>query len=172
MKVAPLPGNDPEYPLETSFNLSPQDMTDIVEAYRSRKAAEELDLLLENGGVQGLIERLKTNKDQGLSTHEDQTDRISIFGLNKRPQEKIKNFFEICIEALEDVTLRILLVCGLISLFIGIFYDDHPQYGWIEGFAIIIAVVVVVSVTATNELQKQSKFTDLKKQHQDNRSQD
>jgi len=65
---------------------------------------------------------------------------------------------EFCWEALEDFTLRILLVCGIVSLILGVTIDEHPEIGWIDGFAIILAVVIVVLVTGINDYQKQKKF--------------
>jgi magnesium-transporting ATPase (P-type) len=80
------------------------------------------------------------------------------YGTNTKPPPERHTFFQFCWEALDDATLRILLFCGVISLFLGIFYDDHPTYGWIDGFAIILAVVIVVVVTGTNDYQKQKRF--------------
>jgi len=49
----------------------------------------------------------------------------------------------------------------LVSLILGLTLDEHPEIGWIEGFAIMIAVVVVVLVTGTNDYQKEKKFAEL-----------
>jgi Ca2+ transporting ATPase len=54
-------------------------------------------------------------------------------------------------EALEDFTLRILLVCGIVSLILGSWLGEHPEIDWMDGFAIILAVVIVVVVTAFND---------------------
>ena len=62
---------------------------------------------------------------------------------------------------MKDLTLQILAVCGLVSLILGLTLDEHPEIGWIEGFAIMIAVVVVVLVTGTNDYQKEKKFAEL-----------
>jgi len=47
--------------------------------------------------------------------------------------------------------MRILAVLGIVSIFIGIFLGEHPEHEWMEGFAIVIAVVAVVNVTAFND---------------------
>lgn len=164
MKVEPLNASEQEDPLVSSFGISKKEITEIVESYRSRKLAEDINYLVEHGGVQGLIEKLKTSKENGLSSSEDQTDRISVFGKNELIRERDKTYCEICWEAMGDTTLRILTVSGLVSLIIGAVMDEHPEYGWVEGFAIIVAVIVVVNVTAINDLQKQKKFNDLKEQ--------
>lgn len=57
--------------------------------------------------------------------------------------------------------MRILLALGLISIPIGIFLGEHPEHEWIEGFAICVAVALVVNVTAFNDYQKEKKFREL-----------
>ena len=154
-----------EDPLLTRFNITVSEISQVIETYRQRKLAEELELILDCGGAIGLLERLKTNQTTGLSSREDHMSRIESFG-NNRPPEDIKlTYLQLCWNTLKDLTLRILTVSGIISLVIGATIEDHPEYGWIEGFAIIAAVAVVVNVTAINDFQKQNKFTDLKNQN-------
>jgi len=57
--------------------------------------------------------------------------------------------------------MRILLVLGLISIPIGLTIGQHPEHEWIEGFAICVAVALVVNVTALNDYQKEKKFREL-----------
>jgi O-antigen/teichoic acid export membrane protein len=57
---------------------------------------------------------------------------------------------------LEDTILRILIVSAIISLVIGMIM--HPDHGWIEGTAILSAVVIVVSVGAGNDYVKEKQF--------------
>jgi hypothetical protein len=57
---------------------------------------------------------------------------------------------------LEDFTLRILVVAALISLIIGIY--ENPSSGWMEGVAILIAITIVVLVTAVNDWLKEKQF--------------
>ena len=41
------------------------------------------------------------------------------------------------------------------------FEDDEAKYGWIEGLAILISVIVVVLVTAFNDYSKERQFRGL-----------
>jgi magnesium-transporting ATPase (P-type) len=59
-------------------------------------------------------------------------------------------------EQLEDPILRILIVAAMISLAVGII--EEPVDGWMEGAAILFAVVLVVLVTAANDYAKQKQF--------------
>lgn len=171
MKVEPVSFYDPEMPLISSFQFSTDAASDIVEAYRNRKLAEELDVITEYGGVIGVVEKLKSNRQSGLITStEDYTDRVAVFGKNKPPKDEKLTYFQLCWNALKDNTLRILIVSGTVSLIIGAVLDEHPEIGWIEGFAIILAVFIVVNVSAINDFQKQKKFYELKKQNQGTKS--
>lgn len=52
---------------------------------------------------------------------------------------------------MQDLTLQILAVCGVVSLILGLTLDEHKEIGWIEGFAIIVAVIIVVLTTGTQD---------------------
>lgn len=63
------------------------------------------------------------------------------------------------IDALEDFMLRVLLIAGVVSIILEmISAADHRETAWIEGFAIILAVIIVVSVTAVNDRKKELEF--------------
>lgn len=63
-------------------------------------------------------------------------------------------------ECLEDKILKILLVASAVSLVIGIL-TEGIETGWIEGFAIFVAVFIIVSVTAINNYLKEKQFRNL-----------
>ncbi len=63
-------------------------------------------------------------------------------------------------ECLEDKILKILLVAALVSLIMGVL-TEGIETGWIEGFAIFIAVFLIVSVTAVNNYLKEKQFRKL-----------
>jgi cyanate permease len=52
--------------------------------------------------------------------------------------------------------IQILLIAAFVSLFFGILTD--PAEGWLEGTAIFVAVVIVVSVSAVQDWLKQKQF--------------
>eukprot|EP00054_Salpingoeca_dolichothecata_P015910 m.92418 g.92418 ORF g.92418 m.92418 type:complete len:1299 (-) comp21718_c0_seq1:367-4263(-) len=116
------------------------------------------------GGVSGLSARLNTNTDRGISaTQQDIENRQRVFGANIIPEVKPKSFFQLMWEALQDVTLVILIIAGIISLILGLTVEEDSDTAWIEGAAIMISVVIVVFVTALNDLQKERQFQALKK---------
>lgn len=72
------------------------------------------------------------------------------------------SFLELVKAALSDFTVLILLASGVVSLGLGLTVDTSDA-GWIEGAAILVAVAVVVLVTATNDYQKEKQFKELNK---------
>lgn len=63
-------------------------------------------------------------------------------------------------ENFEDEMLRILCASALVSLFLGILTEGLAE-GWLEGASILFAVVLIVSVTATNNYLKEKQFQKL-----------
>ena len=71
-------------------------------------------------------------------------------------------FCKLFVAALDDLMLKILLVAAIVSMVISmIFEEDHRDIAWIEGFAILMAVFVVSSVTAWNDHKKEEQFLKL-----------
>ena len=68
-------------------------------------------------------------------------------------------WFGLFFESFEDTTLIVLIVAAVVSLIVGIY--ENPATGWIEGSAILFAVVLVAVVTATNNFSKESQFRKL-----------
>ena len=62
--------------------------------------------------------------------------------------------------ALDDITIQMLLVCGIFELGLGLGFhdDDAPTPGWLEGVALLVTVTVVVLVNAVLDFQKQMQF--------------
>jgi magnesium-transporting ATPase (P-type) len=63
------------------------------------------------------------------------------------------------IESFQDATLIVLIVAAVVSFIVGLIED--PAKGWIEGAAILFAVLLVAVVTATNNFNKESQFRKL-----------
>lgn len=57
---------------------------------------------------------------------------------------------DFAIRALDDFTLKILLVAAILSLIIGIGTEGLAK-GWIEGVAIFVAVAIIVVITVAND---------------------
>ncbi|DBA89907.1 TPA: hypothetical protein ACH3X2_004399 [Trebouxia sp. C0005] len=106
---------------------------------------------------------LRTSLEFGLVTDaSDLEKRAASFGSNTLPVKQETSFLELVKDALSDFTVLILLASGVISFALGVTVDTSDA-GWIEGAAILVAVAVVVLVTATNDYQKEKQFKELNK---------
>ncbi|KAK5985922.1 hypothetical protein GCK32_011571, partial [Trichostrongylus colubriformis] len=116
-------------------------------------------IISDYGSVEGLCAKLKTDPINGLPNDQHEIERRQqAFGKNEIPPAASKSFFRLAWEALQDITLVILLISALVSLG----HDDSEQEaGWIEGVAILVAVIVVVLVTALNDWSKEKQFRGL-----------
>ena len=82
------------------------------------------------------------------------------FGDNKPITKPLTTMYQLIVECLEDTILRILLAASLVSLIIGLL-TEGIETGWIEGFAIFIAVFIITAVTALNNYMKEKQFQKL-----------
>ena len=157
---------------QRKFNLDLKDLTDLMQV--GLKHDEQQAYLNKHGHVKGLCAKLRTNMTSGLSSanKQDLADRAAQFGKNEIPPKAPKSFFYLMWEALQDTTLIILNISAVISLALSFFHDskkadeeyiqvEEPNIEWIEGVAILIAVIVVVMVTSFNDWSKERQFRGL-----------
>lgn len=101
---------------------------------------------------------MKTDLKNGIQT-ESIAEWEAYFGTNKKEKVEVPSLISFMLDALEDFMLRVLLVAGVVSIILEmISKSDHRSTAWIEGFAIILAVVIVVTVTAVNDWKKELEF--------------
>lgn len=71
------------------------------------------------------------------------------------------SFLELVQNALKDTTVIILIVCGVLSIGLDLAFNGGSDNGWLDGAAILLAVLVVVGVSAVNDYQKELQFRQL-----------
>ncbi|KAL3459224.1 hypothetical protein BJX64DRAFT_206893 [Aspergillus heterothallicus] len=96
-------------------------------------------------------------------------DRIRIFGTNALPDAPTKSFSRLLWDAYNDKIIILLTIAAVVSLSLGIYeaVAGQSQVDWIEGVAVCVAIIIVVSVTAGNDWQKQRQFAKLNKRKLD-----
>lgn len=160
----------------SSYTYTPQQLNLLVDPKNGY-------VLHQLGGAQGLAAALHTDLDKGLSnaqisdnTHES---RVDTYGLNRLPEKTGKGLLKLMWMALQDKVLIILSIAAVISLALGLYetfgqpteYDSEgrpmPKVDWVEGVAIIVAVIIVVIVGAGNDYQKERQFARLNRKKED-----
>jgi Ca2+-transporting ATPase len=100
-------------------------------------------------------------------------DRKRVFGEHRLPERKSKSFLELAWIALQDRVLILLSIAAAISLALGLYqtfgphHDNGARIEWVEGVAIIVAILIVVIVGALNDWQKERQFQKLNKKKED-----
>jgi Ca2+-transporting ATPase len=101
-------------------------------------------------------------------------DRKRIFSDNRLPEKKGKSLLQLMWITYNDKVLILLSIAALVSLAIGLYQtfgtshkDGEAPVEWVEGVAIIVAIVIVVAVGSLNDYQKERQFAKLNKKKQD-----
>ncbi|XP_073286804.1 putative calcium-transporting ATPase 13, plasma membrane-type [Primulina huaijiensis] len=124
---------------------------------------KSIEGLLRAGGVEGIATSLQTDMHRGIVGHfEDILRRTEVFGSNAYLEPPTMSFFHFVWEAFKDPTIIILLVCAALSLGFGI-EENGPKEGWYDGGSIIVAVFLVISVSAVSDFKQNRQFEKLSK---------
>ena len=96
-------------------------------------------------------------------------DRIRIFRDNRLPEKKADGIFVLIWRAYNDKILILLTIAAVVSLSLGIYETVSGGSGvdWVEGVAICVAIIIVVTVGAANDFQKERQFLKLNKRKDD-----
>ncbi|KAL9551497.1 hypothetical protein MBANPS3_004239 [Mucor bainieri] len=104
--------------------------------------------------------------------------RKAVFGANVLPETESKSIFALMWIAFQDKTLILLAIAAVVSLGVGLYEDiavpEYDTFGnripgvkWVEGVAIIVAILLVVLVGSVNDYQKEKQFRKLNAKKED-----
>ncbi|KAI4195478.1 MAG: hypothetical protein LQ350_007189 [Teloschistes chrysophthalmus] len=96
-------------------------------------------------------------------------DRKRIYKDNRLPAKKAVSIWKLFWNAYNDRVLLILTAAAVISLVLGVYeavgQPKDPKQGqsldWVEGLAIMVAIVIVVLVTGLNDYRREKQFSAL-----------
>ncbi|KAK2750326.1 hypothetical protein FQN57_003806 [Myotisia sp. PD_48] len=108
----------------------------------------------------------------GAHSNDSFADRKRVYSDNRLPARKSKTIWELAWIAYNDNVLILLSVAAVISLALGVYqsitaHEGEPRVQWVEGVAIVVAIVVVVAVGAANDWKKERQFVKLNKKKED-----
>lgn len=140
---------------DAGFHISPNELASIVHGHDKTN-------LRWLGGVEGIAEKISISLEDGVS--ESQLSlRQKIFGYNQYVEKPSKSFLTFVWEALQDLTLIILMVCAVVSVAVGLATEGWPK-GMYDGLGIILSIFLVVIVTAVSDYRQSLQFRDLDKE--------
>lgn len=96
-------------------------------------------------------------------------DRLRVFRDNRLPEKQADSIWVLIWKAYNDKILILLTIAAVISLALGLYetFSGGSNVDWVEGVAIVVAIVIVVSVGAANDWQKERQFLKLNKRKDD-----
>lgn len=125
----------------------------------------------------GDLRRTETSKTTASTRKQKETgyaDRRRIFSDNRLPERKAKSLLQLAWMAYNDKVLILLTIAAVISLALGLYEtfgqsheDGEAPVEWVEGVAIMVAILIVVVVGAVNDWQKERQFVKLNKKKDD-----
>ncbi|KAF5785011.1 putative calcium-transporting ATPase [Helianthus annuus] len=133
------------------------DQTQLVDIIQNK----DMEALHRFAGVKGLAKTLHTHLDDGIDG-QDLNERRTVFGSNTYHKPPPKGLFYFVVEAFKDVTILILMGCAVLSLGFGI-KEDGINEGWYEGGSILLAVFLVIVVSAVSNFRQEKQFDSLSK---------
>uniref|UniRef100_A0AC35FFN9 Cation-transporting P-type ATPase N-terminal domain-containing protein n=1 Tax=Panagrolaimus sp. PS1159 TaxID=55785 RepID=A0AC35FFN9_9BILA len=154
---------------EELSNILAENTNAELDAVEMAKFFQKFDEYIER--IENLCKKLNTDSENGIPyTAVDLKERKDKYGTNEIPLPPMKSFLFLVSEAMQDLTLIILIVSAIISLTLSFLlpkedenvndHNKHEVKSWIEGAAILIFVAVVVLVTALIDYTKERQFRD------------
>eukprot|EP00703_Trepomonas_sp_PC1_P002587 JAP94019.1 Plasma membrane calcium-transporting ATPase [Trepomonas sp. PC1] len=110
--------------------------------------------------VHHLTSALFSSKLTGLSEQQVIASR-STYGKNRVEPPPPTPFYKLMLDAIADLTMIILIVASIVSIILSTTLMDPAELEWIDGVAIMVAVVIVVMVTSCNDYSKEKQFRKL-----------
>ena len=150
---------------DSNFTITTNDCQLFVNKWLQRENGDEdLDFFLKKGGEKWLVDELKTDIQLGIDSNSIE-DREIYFGSNRKEIAKSKTFWHFVRESADDFLHRVLFAVGVFTIVVDEIMDkDERSTAWIEGFAILLAIFLIVTVSALNNLKKEKEFSKLNKE--------
>lgn len=137
---------------KAGFSISPDELASISRGH-------DIKTLKVHGGVNGLLSKISVSADDGIKSSELPI-RQEIYGLNKYVEKPSRSFWMFVWDALQDLTLIILMVCAVMSIGVGLATEGFPK-GMYDGMGILLSILLVVIVTACSDYKQSLQFKDL-----------
>ncbi|XP_066356920.1 probable calcium-transporting ATPase 9, plasma membrane-type [Miscanthus floridulus] len=138
--------------IKAGFSINPDELASITSKH-------DMKVLKMHGGVDGISTKIRSSFDHGISASNLDT-RQTIYGVNRYVEKPARSFWMFVWDALQDMTLIILIVCALISAVVGLASEGWPK-GMYDGLGIILSILLVVMVTAISDYRQSLQFKEL-----------
>ncbi|RCV36401.1 hypothetical protein SETIT_7G316000v2 [Setaria italica] len=138
--------------INAGFSINPDELASITSKH-------DVKALKMHGGVDGISKKIRSTFERGISASDLDT-RQNIYGVNRYAEKPSRSFWMFVWDALQDMTLIILMVCALLSAVVGLASEGFPK-GMYDGLGIILSILLVVMVTAISDYRQSLQFKEL-----------
>lgn len=114
------------------------------------------------------LKKFRTTRSSSARVHGEFEDRRRVFKDNRLPTTKPKTFLQLMWAAYNDKVLMLLTAAAIVSLATGLYqtFDtpssaSNPPVEWVEGVAIIVAIVIIVLMGSANDYEQERQFLKL-----------
>ncbi|KAH9602475.1 hypothetical protein KSS87_007978 [Heliosperma pusillum] len=114
------------------------------------------------GGIEGIASKISSSLEDGILSS-DAPLRQKVYGFNVYTEKPLKGFWTFVWEALQDLTLIILMISAVVSLGIGVATEGWTK-GVYDGIGILLCIFLVVMVSAVSNYNQSLQFRDLDKE--------
>lgn len=134
-------------------SLTPVDLANMVKN-------GQFTQLREYGGAEKLAAKLNCfDVSKGLDPNVTDLDEIKrIYGANELEPPYVPAYLKLVWDGLHDLTILLLIAAAIVSLILGIAFEEDKSTAWIEGAAILVAVTVVVNFQAWTDYNNARTF--------------
>ncbi|CAO2831693.1 unnamed protein product [Amaranthus hypochondriacus] len=140
---------------EAGFGIEADELASIVRGH-------DIKGLNTHGSIEGIVAKVSTQLADGIPSS-DVSRRQKIYGVNRYTEKPPRGFWTFVWDALQDLTLIILMVCAVVSVGVGIATEGLPS-GMYDGLGILLSIFLVVMVTAVSDYKQSLQFIDLDKE--------
>jgi len=140
---------------EAGFEIEPDELASIVRSH-DKKCLERYE------GLEGVARAVRVSLQEGVISV-DVEHRQNIYGFNRHTEKPPRSFWMFVWDAMQDLTLIILMACSLVSVGVGILTEGWPK-GMYDGVGIILSILLVVFVTSISDYRQSLQFKDLDKE--------
>lgn len=141
-------------PETNHFSVDKKSLSELVKE-------ENLEQLKSSGGVEGVVEALKSSAENGINgDHGDILNRQGAFGSNTYERPPPKSLFNFVLKAFKDPTIIVIGVCAAFSLGFGITNLGLTE-GWRDGGSLFLAVSIFITVSSVSNYWPNRQFNKL-----------
>lgn len=140
---------------QAGFGIDPDELASIARSHDHRN-------LKFHEGVEGVAKKISASLKQGIPCSEI-PNRQNVFGQNRFLEKPPRTFLTFVWDALQDLTLIILMVCAVVSIGVGLVTEGWPK-GMYDGVGILLSILLVVTVTAVSDYKQSLQFKALDKE--------